>query len=200
MGRKRIAIACQGGGTHAAFTWGVLTTILKTKKLWDARSEEGDTFDIVSISGTSAGALCALATWYGLVPNAADPECGTIDKAIERLDSLWTGFAATTPVEIAHNTIATTLLDWKARGVPFPGSNPNDAYGTIGLAGLSMMGAPGHSTWSFRLCSRRYVRTSRRSTGRRWRRSICGLWSAPSKFSAAISKSSIPTKLFRKRV
>ncbi len=141
MGRKRIAIACQGGGTHAAFTWGVLTTILKTKKLWDARSEEGDTFDIVSISGTSAGALCALATWYGLVPNAADPECGTIDKAIERLDLLWTGFAATTPVEIAHNTIATTLLHWKARGVPFPGSNPNDAYGTIGLTGLSMMGA-----------------------------------------------------------
>lgn len=141
MGRKRIAIACQGGGTHAAFTWGVLTTILKTKKLWDARSEEGDTFDIVSISGTSAGALCALATWYGLVPNAGDPECGTIDKAIERLDSLWTGFAATTPVEIAHNTIATTLLNWKARGVPFPGSNPNDAYGTIGLTGLSMMGA-----------------------------------------------------------
>ena len=82
-----------------------------------------------------------MATWYGLVPNAADPECGTIYKAIERLDSLWTGFAATTPVEIAHNTIAKTLLDWKARGVPFPGSNPNDVYGTIGLAGLSAMGA-----------------------------------------------------------
>ena len=82
-----------------------------------------------------------MATWYGLVPNAADPECGTIDKAIERLNSLWTGFAATTPVEIAHNTIATTLLNWKARGVPFPGSNPNDAYGNIGLTGLSMMGA-----------------------------------------------------------
>ena len=141
MGSKRIAIACQGGGTHAAFSWGVLTTILKTKQLWDARPQDGETFDIVSISGTSAGALCALATWYGLVPNTADPECGTIDKAIERLDSLWTGFAATTPVEIALNSIATTLLNLKARGVPFPGSNPNDMYGTLGLAGLSMMGA-----------------------------------------------------------
>ena len=29
---KMIAIACQGGGTHAAFTWGVLGEILKTKK------------------------------------------------------------------------------------------------------------------------------------------------------------------------
>ena len=66
MGTKKVAIACQGGGTHAAFTWGVLTTILEAKKLWDARPEDGDTFDIVAISGTSAGALCALATWYGL--------------------------------------------------------------------------------------------------------------------------------------
>jgi len=29
---NRIAIACQGGGTHAAFTWGVLRTILETWK------------------------------------------------------------------------------------------------------------------------------------------------------------------------
>ena len=50
--------------------------ILRTKKAWDARSGKGDTFDIVAISGTSAGALCALATWYGLVPNTADRECG----------------------------------------------------------------------------------------------------------------------------
>ena len=43
MGSKRIAIACQGGGTHAAFTWGVLTTILKTKQLWDAHPQDGET-------------------------------------------------------------------------------------------------------------------------------------------------------------
>ncbi len=141
MARKKIAIACQGGGTHAAFTWGVLTTILNTKKAWDARPENGDTFDIVAVSGTSAGALCALATWYGLVPNSAEADCGTMDKAVERLDSLWTSFAATTSVEIAHNSMASTLLQWKARGVPIPGSSPYDIYGTLGLAGLSMMGA-----------------------------------------------------------
>jgi NTE family protein len=141
MADKRVAIACQGGGTHAAFTWGVLTTILETKKLWDARPQDGETFDIVAMSGTSAGALCALATWYGLVPNTADPDCGTIDKAIERLDHLWTTFAATTPVEVVHNQMVGTLLQSKAQGVPFPGSNPHDIYGNLGLIGLSVMGA-----------------------------------------------------------
>src|SRR5512134_1773973 len=101
---KTIAIACQGGGTHAAFTWGVLGEILKTKKAWDA-DPGASRFDIIAISGTSAGALCALAVFYGLAPNKADPSCGSIDKAIERLDFLWTTFAATTPVESAYNQL-----------------------------------------------------------------------------------------------
>lgn len=141
MSTKKVAIACQGGGTHAAFTWGVLTQILETKKAWDADAGEGEKFDIIAISGTSAGALCALATWYGLVPNTADADCGTIDKAIDRLDFLWTNFAATTPVEIAHNQMVGTLLQWKAKGVPFPGSNPYAGHGNVGLSALAMMGA-----------------------------------------------------------
>ena len=88
MAAKKVAIACQGGGTHAAFTWGVLTEILKVKKPWDAGSRPRETFDIIALSGTSAGGLCAMAAWYGLVPNTANPACGTLDKAIERLDFL----------------------------------------------------------------------------------------------------------------
>ena len=141
MATKKVAIACQGGGTHAAFTWGVLRTILETKKRWDANPHDGDTFDIIAVSGTSAGALCALAAWYGLAPNTADADCGTIDKAIERLDFLWTTFAATTPAETAHNKMIGTLLHWKSQGVPFPGSNPYDTHASLGLTGLSMMGA-----------------------------------------------------------
>lgn len=140
MGRKKIAIACQGGGTHAAFTWGVLTEILRTKKRWDAARDDGERFDIVAISGTSAGALCALATWYGLVPNTADAQCGTLDKAIERLDHLWTTFAAATPVETAHNQTMNNLMQWAAKGMPLPASNPYGPYGKVGLAGLAMMG------------------------------------------------------------
>jgi NTE family protein len=141
MATKKVAIACQGGGTHAAFTWGVLRTVLETKKRWDANPRDGDTFDITALSGTSAGALCALAAWYGLAPNTADADCGTIDKAIERLDFLWTTFAATTPAETAHNKMIGTLLHWKSQGLPFPGSNPYDTHASLGLTGLSMMGA-----------------------------------------------------------
>jgi NTE family protein len=141
MTTRKIAIACQGGGTHAAFTWGVLTEILRTQRAWDAAPDTGETFRITAISGTSAGALCALATWYGLVPNTADPTCGSIDKAIERLDFLWTVFAATTPAEIWHNALFGRLLSLKARGVPFPGTSPYDASGAFGLATLAAMGA-----------------------------------------------------------
>ncbi|MFO1205318.1 MAG: patatin-like phospholipase family protein [Burkholderiales bacterium] len=137
---KKVAIACQGGGTHAAFTWGVLTEILRTKQVWDAAANRGDKFDVVALSGTSAGALCALATWYGLAPNTADPDCGTLDKAIERLDFLWTTFAAASPVEITHNQMVSSLMQWTAKGMPVASSNPYGPYGRLGLAGLSMMG------------------------------------------------------------
>ncbi len=56
--RKRIAIACQGSGSHTAFTAGVLKKIL---------SQRDKTYDIVALSGTSGGAICAALTWYGLL-------------------------------------------------------------------------------------------------------------------------------------
>ncbi len=46
--KRRIAVALQGGGSHGAFTWGVLDRLLE---------EPG--FEIVGISGTSAGAMNA---------------------------------------------------------------------------------------------------------------------------------------------
>ena len=45
---RRLAIALQGGGSHGAFTWGVLDRLLQEKG-----------FEIVGISGTSAGAMNA---------------------------------------------------------------------------------------------------------------------------------------------
>lgn len=141
MNEKKVAIACQGGGTHAAFTWGVLTQILETKQRWDTQKGDGDTFDLTAISGTSAGALCALATWYGLAPNRADPDCGTIEKAIERLDFLWTNFAARTPVEKSHDMAVGALLELKEKGAPFPESSPYQIYGDLGITALSLLGA-----------------------------------------------------------
>ena len=51
----RLALALQGGGSHGAFTWGVLDRLLQ---------EPG--FEIVAISGTSAGAMNAVILADGL--------------------------------------------------------------------------------------------------------------------------------------
>lgn len=141
MSKKTVAIACQGGGTHAAFTWGVLTQILETKQKWDREPGDSATFEITAVSGTSAGALCALATWYGLAPNTADADCGTIDKAIERLNHLWTTFAANTPIEKTHNETVSALLNLKEKGAPFPDSSPYEIYGDMAVRALSLLGA-----------------------------------------------------------
>jgi NTE family protein len=73
---RRIAIACQGGGSHTAFTAGALKKILKDK------DSEGREFEIVALSGTSGGSICALLAWYGLL-------MGDTGKAVELLESFW---------------------------------------------------------------------------------------------------------------
>jgi NTE family protein len=74
---KKVAIACQGGGMHAAFEVGVLTEILKNIDEQKKRQDIDDKkrFELVGISGTSAGALCALMVWYGLAPKNNRPLC-----------------------------------------------------------------------------------------------------------------------------
>jgi len=76
-----------------------------------------------------------------LVPNKADPECGKVEKAIERLNFLWTTFSAKTPVEKSHDMAVDALLNLKEQGAPFPGTSPYQIYGDIAIAGLSMLGA-----------------------------------------------------------
>jgi NTE family protein len=141
MRARKIAIACQGGGAHAAFTWGVLKEILETKQAWDESSERRPTFDIAALSGTSAGALCALAAWYGMSPNLADPTCGTVDKAMDRLDFLWTTFGAVTPIEHVHNQFVQTCLQLKELGAPFPSLSPYHPGAGLALDSLAMLGA-----------------------------------------------------------
>ena len=73
---RRVAIACQGGGSHTAFTAGVLKKLLKEKV------EGKHDYEVVALSGTSGGAICALLTWYGLLMNDTN-------RAVELLDSFW---------------------------------------------------------------------------------------------------------------
>jgi NTE family protein len=70
----KVAIACQGGGSHAAFAAGVLLHLLGP--------ERRDRFQLVALSGTSGGAMCASLAWRGLVASGAD-------EARQRLLQFW---------------------------------------------------------------------------------------------------------------
>ena len=63
MAKTRVAIACQGGGSQTAFTAGALKALCET--------DIGDEVDIVSISGTSGGAVCAALVWYAFAKVSA---------------------------------------------------------------------------------------------------------------------------------
>ncbi len=72
---KKINIALQGGGAHGAITWGVLDRLLEDARL-----------DIDALSGTSAGALNAVAVAYG-------HHLDGCDGARKILDKLWTAIS-----------------------------------------------------------------------------------------------------------
>jgi NTE family protein len=56
--KSKIAIACQGGGAETAFTAGALEALFKA-----GIDKE---FEIVTLGGTSGGAVCASLIWYAL--------------------------------------------------------------------------------------------------------------------------------------
>jgi len=70
-GVKRIDLALQGGGAHGAFTWGVIDRLLEDGRI-----------DVEGIVGTSAGAMNATVTAYGLT-------VGGREGAREALERFW---------------------------------------------------------------------------------------------------------------
>jgi NTE family protein len=106
----RVAIACQGGGSHTAFTAGVL------KRLLSACDWENE-YDLVGISGTSGGAFNALATWYGLV-------VGDEGMAVELLDGIWDGLSATESSDRLLNSWLQFANSMERSGVPLPQVSP----------------------------------------------------------------------------
>ncbi|WP_435345951.1 patatin-like phospholipase family protein [Haloarchaeobius sp. HRN-SO-5] len=73
-----VAIACQGGGSHTAFTAGVLREILQNRP---------DEYRIGALSGTSGGAMCAALAWDGLRRD-------DVRGARDRLQGFWHDVAA----------------------------------------------------------------------------------------------------------
>jgi NTE family protein len=71
MENKKLAVALQGGGSHGAYTWGVLERLL-----------DQDGLDLCGYCGTSAGAMNATVLAYGL-------HLGGKKKAKELLHKFW---------------------------------------------------------------------------------------------------------------
>ena len=109
----KVAIACQGGGSHTAFTAGVLKELLRE---WD------DECELVGISGTSGGAFNALATWYGLV--TADAE-----RSIDLLDAIWDDLSASDLSDQFVNEFVVGLSRLASAGVPMFEVSPYDVPG-----------------------------------------------------------------------
>ena len=121
-GQIKVAIGCQGGGMHAAFAVGVLTKILRDLK---ERKGAGDKtgFKLVGLSGTSAGALCALMVWYGLAPKGKKFGGGSEQEAIDKLNSFWDDFVAKDAAETVLNFLTYRTFWLEELEVPRIGVN-----------------------------------------------------------------------------
>jgi NTE family protein len=93
--RPRIAIACQGGGSHAAFAAGALAALFSPA--------HRDRFEAVALSGTSGGAVCAALAWSGLLAGGAD-------EAVRRLEGFWADLAPANALEAWANDWFQLLL------------------------------------------------------------------------------------------
>jgi len=96
MSEKRITLALQGGGSHGAFTWGVLERLLEDERIV-----------IEGISGASAGAINAAVLAHGLTT-------GGREGGIRALEAFWQRMVSTAPAS-----------GWKMPDAPSPQkSNP----------------------------------------------------------------------------
>jgi NTE family protein len=111
---KRIAIACQGGGSQCAFVAGALKTLF-------ARGVP-DRFQIVGLSGTSGGALTAALAWMGLLRRARGDRTPIGDRII----ACWQDLSAQTPREVLLDGVCTQLARLAEHGLlPTIASSPS---------------------------------------------------------------------------
>lgn len=111
-----VAVACQGGGSHAAFTAGALGHLLENIP---------PDYRLRGLSGTSGGAVCAATAWYGLLADRADPAA--------LLEGVWMDLAATSSWEQWVNALAVSKVERGKTGIvggsPNPYRNPGSDWG-----------------------------------------------------------------------
>jgi NTE family protein len=82
MQKKIVTLALQGGGSHGAFTWGVLDRLLEDRRI-----------KIEGISGASAGAMNAVVLAHGFA-------VGGRDGARQALKDFWSSVAVKAPFSL----------------------------------------------------------------------------------------------------
>lgn len=105
----RVVIACQGGGSHTAFTAGVLKRLLAPGELTG--------YEVAGLSGTSGGAVCALLAWYALLDE--DPA-----GAGKLLEQFWIDNSARGPAEMLLNSWILWANAWQNVGLVPPAISP----------------------------------------------------------------------------
>ncbi|GAA6142874.1 patatin-like phospholipase family protein [Hydrogenophaga sp. 5NK40-0174] len=101
--KHQLDLALQGGGSHGAFTWGVLERLLDEEWL-----------EIAGISGTSAGAMNAVTMAAGLMEDGRD-------GAKRKLEQFWTSVATKSPFDMStmsHPAWEAALPWWNAWMTP----------------------------------------------------------------------------------
>ncbi|WP_340108061.1 patatin-like phospholipase family protein [Pikeienuella sp. HZG-20] len=99
--KKAINLALQGGGSHGAFTWGVLDKIFEDDRLW-----------IEAISGTSAGAMNAVVAAQGVNENGGA-------GARVRLEEFWRAVSkAGLASPIQRSLLARAMGNWSLDDSP----------------------------------------------------------------------------------
>jgi len=119
-----VAIACQGGGSHTAFTAGVLGRLFEDDVL--------SRYRVVGLSGTSGGAICALIAWSALIGD--DPT-----SAGRRLGEFWKNNSASSPMEQFLNSAmlwSSQLANFLAAPAVSPYDNPAADFALDHLRGL----------------------------------------------------------------
>ena len=105
--KLRVNLALQGGGAHGAFTWGVLDSLL-----------EDDELDFGWVSGTSAGAVNAVALAAGLAE-------GGREGARARLKSVWAAIEKSKPPDMmTMNPYLTKTMESMAKLISPQDFNP----------------------------------------------------------------------------
>lgn len=91
--KRAINLALQGGGSHGAFTWGVIDRLL-----------EEDWLEIAAITGASAGAVNTVALASGLATGGRDGARRTLDALWSRIGDLgnWSLFRRS-PLDRLHD-------------------------------------------------------------------------------------------------